>query len=111
MQNTRSDLTVISLNEKGVLTFNEICEVCDVKSEIVIKLVEFGVVEPKGEVPEHWHFSLYELDRLKRARRLQHDLNVHIEAVGLVLDLVDELNLLRTKVARLEHFDKMQQHS
>ena len=103
MPSKHTHLTIISTTEDNILTLKELCEVCGFESEVIVEFVEYGVVETTENLPQNWQFSLQQLERIKRARRLQHDLNVHVETVGLVLDLLDELNLLRVKIARFEH--------
>ena len=73
------------------------------ESHRIIQFVEYGVIEPEGSSPEQWCFSAYHLNRIQRACRLQRDLQVNLEALGLVLDLIEEVQTLRRKML---HFNK-----
>ena len=64
-------------------------------------MVEYGLLEPIGKSPEKWKFKADALRRSKAALRLQHDSGVNLAGAALVLDLLDELEELRTKIALL----------
>lgn len=94
-------LTDVILDDELILSLDELCQSCDVETKVIVEFVEYGVVEPKGHLPKEWHFSSYDLNRIRCARRLQDDLHVNLEALGLVLDLIEELHELRDKMKRL----------
>jgi chaperone modulatory protein CbpM len=48
--------------------------------------------------PEHWRFTGLHLHRAKVAMRLHRDLGVNFAGAALALDLMDELDMLRTKI-------------
>jgi chaperone modulatory protein CbpM len=87
-------------------TLKEVCEICGVEHQVIIELVEFGILKPQGDEEMTWQFSTEQLDRSKRALRLRHDLELNLQGVALALDLLEELETLRAEVQRLEQLLK-----
>ena len=99
---TAKALTGVLLDERTELTFEEVCRVSGIRSTVIVKMVTEGLLEPVGNSPEHWRFPGHSLARLRRAQRLQADLDINLPGVALALDLLDELQTLRCRVASLE---------
>ncbi len=90
------------LEEDVELTLTEICQVCSMSAEQINELIEFGVVEPQGSQPEHWRFRGIYVQRIRCSQRLQRDLGVNSAGAALALDLLEELERLRTRLYRFE---------
>lgn len=90
------------LEEEVVLSLSELCRASRLSAERVIELAEEGVVEPIGRIPERWQFRGVSLRRIRRARRLKEDLGINTAGVALVLDLLEELEELRTRLGRFD---------
>lgn len=90
------------LDESIKLTLGDLARRCEVEVHIVIEMVEEGVLEPLGGRQEEWLFHGHDLMRLHRALRLQQDLDVNLPGVALAMDLLEELDALRSRVKRLE---------
>ena len=91
---TRYEVEV--LEQDTELQLAELCRVCNVSRELLIEWVNEGVVEPRGQA--QWRFSVRQLARLRRARRLQQDLELESHALPLILDLIEEVERLRNEV-------------
>jgi len=89
------------LDEQLDLTLEEFCLRSRVSAQRLVELVELGVVEPKGKDPESWRFQGPGLSRVCLALRLERDLGINSTGVALALDLLDELQRLRERLARL----------
>lgn len=84
------------------LTLRELCEHVDVHAEYVIKLVDYGVINPvRNDDARKWAFDLLALNRLRKAQRLQRDLKLNLPGLAVSLDLLDEVESLRAEVDRL----------
>ena len=57
-------------------------------------------IEPEGREPEEWRFSGPALARAKKAIRLESELEVNLNAVAIILELLDEIDELRAAVGR-----------
>ena len=90
------------LEEEVVLSLGELCRASRLSAEHIIELAEEGVVEPIGRSPERWQFRGVSLRRIRCARRLKEDLGVNTAGVALVLDLLEELEELRTRLGRFD---------
>lgn len=94
-------LSVLSgtcLDENSILSMTEICHAFNVEAEQIIELVEEGIVEPQGKDHEQWRFSGVSLRRIRIALQLQHDLDVNSAGAALALELLDEIELLRSRL-------------
>ena len=82
------------VEESESYSLDQVCAICRVDSRLVEQLVELGALYPEGEQPSSWSFAFYSVTRLKRACRLQRDLELNLAGVALSLDLLDEIERL-----------------
>lgn len=92
----------VILDERTVVTATELTRVCGVSLEQVRMMVSEGMLHPLGAAPEQWRFTGIEVRRTRRALRLQQDLELNLAGAALALDLLDEVEQLRSRVRRLE---------
>lgn len=90
------------VEEEAALSLGELCRVCAVSAEDVLRLVEEGVIEPRGREPLVWRFEAVCVRRIVRAQRLRRDLGVNLAGAALALDLLEELDRLRSRLRRYE---------
>jgi chaperone modulatory protein CbpM len=90
-------LTGVILDEQASLTLAEICHACAVHAEAIVELVEEGLIEPEGAEPQQWRFTGLHLRHASIALRLQRDLGVNLAGAALALQLLDELEVLRSQ--------------
>lgn len=97
------------LDEQRAVKLAELTHVCGVSVEQVRSMVAEGMLHPRGTVPEQWVFHGVEVIRVRRAVRLQRDLELNLPGTALALELIDEIERLRCRVHRLEqHLDTWQ---
>ncbi|MDP1664700.1 MAG: chaperone modulator CbpM [Methylobacter sp.] len=84
--------------EDDSLTLEQLCHACGVHADWVISLVEESIIEPQGDEIHVWRFSGASLVRVRSALRLQRDLGVNLAGIALALDLMEELENLRTQL-------------
>lgn len=95
----KKELTIITaINEQRPLSLAELAQLCHLPVHIINQLVEYEVIHPAGEHPQTWRFTAEELRRVQIAQRLQHDLEINLAGVAMVLDLLDELHELRAQM-------------
>lgn len=92
----------ILLDERVYYSVTDICEVCGTRDEWVVALVEHGVLRPQGDAKQQWKFPGSNLHLAMRARRLEQDLDLNLPGVALALELLQEIDSLRTKLEMLE---------
>lgn len=95
-------LSGIILEEQTELTLADISRTCSVHAEYIIELVDEGVLAPLGREPILWRFTGGHLQRVTVALRLQRDLGINLAGVALVLQLLDEIEVLRTRLSVIE---------
>ncbi|WP_168788236.1 chaperone modulator CbpM [Paraburkholderia aromaticivorans] len=88
------------VDENVEFTLVELSRVSGASAEELTLWVSEGVFEPRGERPQEWRFSGAALRRVRTAQRLAHDLQINPPGVALVLDLLDEIDALRSPVRR-----------
>ena len=88
----------IILDEKAQLTLAELTRACAVHAELIIALVEEGVLAPVGREPHRWRFTGAHMRRARMALRLQRDLGVNLAGAALALQLLDEVEALRARL-------------
>ena len=92
---TMAQVSGFILEEQVGLTLADLCRACGTRTELVVELVEEGVLSPSGEGPEVWRFTGVHLRHARVAIRLQRDLGVNPAGAALALQLMDELEMLR----------------
>jgi DNA-binding transcriptional MerR regulator len=83
-----------------MLTLEELSRLVDLHPEMVVRLVELGLVDPEVSEPE-WLFQDTVVPRVWKIRRLHRDLGINWAGIGVVLDLLDRLEGLEREIAWL----------
>ncbi|SPE31303.1 Chaperone modulatory protein CbpM [Burkholderiales bacterium] len=90
----------IVVEEQIRLTLDDLSRACHVARTEVIILVEAGVLEPAGTGPENWFFAGPALRRARVALRLARDLELGVTGTAVALELLDEIEALRSRLRR-----------
>jgi chaperone modulatory protein CbpM len=108
-----AELSGTILDEQSALTLVEISSACAVQTEYIIELVEEGLITPvspetgqeinpqapwEALEPHSWRFTGVHMRLVRIACHLQSDLGVNLPGVALALQLLDEVEALRTRV-------------
>jgi len=88
------------LDETLELTLADICRICGVQEQLVVEIVEEGIVEPLGGGPPQWRFTGVAVTRIRRVIKLQHDFDVNLPGAALALDLLEEIERLKRSLGR-----------
>lgn len=78
----------------------ELCTLCRVDNGLIFEMVSEGVLSPMGTSPETWRFNAVAIKRIQVTLRLQNDLRVNLPGAALVLDLLEELDELRSRLGQ-----------
>lgn len=97
------------LREEEGYTLREICQRIHLEESFVVQCVDYGIAEVKGASRGQWQFSPTAVARLQRAWRLQRDLDINFTGLGVVLDLLDDIEDLRVQLdvmqKKLRHWE------
>ena len=80
------------------MTMVELAQATHTPEDLIMAWVSEGVLSPAGASPEDWRFSGNSLQRAKTAARLMHDLELNLPGVALALNLLEELDQLRSQL-------------
>lgn len=100
MSETGVVYTVEVLDASKCYSFAELCEISRLTDIVVSELIDYEVIVADG--PAENSFTHTQLDRLLRASRLQHDLEINTPGVALVLDLLETNQRLERHIRKLE---------
>lgn len=93
-------ITGAILDEDSELTLSELCRACGMPAEHIMALVEEGVIEPRGRA--RMRFSGICVRRVRRVYTLERDLGVNLAGAALAIELLEEIERLQARLARLE---------
>jgi len=82
-------------------TLIELSTACQTDSAQLVELVEEGALVPLGNDASNWRFYGSALRRACTALRLMRDLHLNAAGVALVLDLLDEVDALSSRLRQL----------
>ena len=88
------------LDEETRCTLADLCRLCGVNAELILDLIEEGILSPEGRSPQEWRFSFVAIKRVQTAVRLQQDLRVNLPVCALALELLDDLEEQRRLTRR-----------
>jgi chaperone modulatory protein CbpM len=86
----------------AVLTLKQVCRSSGANADLIIEMVEIGLLEPRGRDPVEWRFPGRSLARVQSTLRLRDDLEVNFSGAALAFELIDEVRRLRGRVSALE---------
>jgi len=95
----------IIVEEEMQLSIDDLSRACAVNTEWIITLVDEGVLDPLNGNTDQWRFSGTSLRRARTIHRLQRDLEVNLAGAALALELLEEVDALRQRLAALETCD------
>lgn len=91
----------VPVDEYFSVTLVELSRACGVDSLTLLALVHEGVLIPLQPDAEPWRFGGASLPRARRALRLTQGLELSPHGVALVLELLDRIDALEARLARL----------
>lgn len=98
-------ISVVVMEEQTDLTLTDLCRACATQGDVIMALVDEGVLTPLGQTPGNWRFTGVHMHRASVAVRLQRDLGINLAGAALALHLMDEMETLR---AQLRQSDPLQ---
>ena len=91
------------VEEETLITLDELCGACTVRTEEVVTLVREGVIDPvdgplRAEEVRAWRFHITSVRRVRTVVRLQRDLGVNLAGAALALELLDRIAELERRL-------------
>lgn len=92
---------IIILDDTMSWGFTEACTLCRVDHDLIFEMINEGVLTPEGTSPDTWRFNAVAIKRIQVTLRLQNDLRVNLAGAALALDLLEELEELRSQLRQI----------
>jgi len=85
------------------LSFEDLCLSAAISEATMLDLVAHEIAVPvTGAQPQQWQFQVACVTRVKKAARLYQDLDIDLADLGLVLNLLDEIEQLKSENNQLK---------
>jgi chaperone modulatory protein CbpM len=98
---TETDIVVAAaILEDACLTVEQVCTVCAIEEQWIIRHVEEGLFSVSGTGVREWRFSSTDLRRAQRMRALERDFDAAPELAALMADLLEEMDELRARLRK-----------
>lgn len=98
--NTTQQVDIVT--DFPALSTDDLGLICNLSPDQVVAYVAEGIVVPLGSEPGQWRFSRLSVITIQRAHRLERDLGLNLAGVALALELMDEVEALKQRLARYE---------
>ena len=89
-------IIVADYTEDETLTVQDLCNICRIDVIEIRDLVQYDILLPREDSEEQWLFDSEQLKRLQTALRLRRDLELNHQGIALVLQLLQEIEELRS---------------
>jgi len=93
------------LLEDVMLSLDELARSCQVNREWIIEHVQWGLLPNENLIdtdPDAWIFDSRSFVRIKKIIAIERDFECNPELAGLVADLIEEVEQLRTRLKTSE---------
>lgn len=87
-----------AIGSELVYSLDDLSSTCNVERAWVVELVEHGVIEARGGSIAEWRFSSTSVVRLAKAKRFNRDLGLNPAGIGVVFDLLNEIDRLKARL-------------
>jgi DNA-binding transcriptional MerR regulator len=94
-------LRVYSPSEDVRYDLDTLARLADLHPALVSQYVKWGLLDPVGDAGEEgWWFDDRSLHLLRKIQRLRQELGVNLNGVGVVLELLQQIEELQRELAR-----------
>jgi chaperone modulatory protein CbpM len=94
------NISITIIDDNNLLTFDEICRAIHADNDLMIQLIEYHIIQPKGSSQKEWAFDHLALKRARLARNFYYDMEVNLAGIGLLIDLLERIEALETQTSR-----------
>jgi len=85
------------------VSFEELCVSANISTDKIIDLIDYNVITPvRGKQPQEWQFNITAMRIVNKAARLHRDLEIDWADIGLILNLLDDIEQLRNENSQLK---------
>ena len=104
----RANLPVLLRYSRSSIPYLRLSEVairCMVHPGLVDRFVRLGLVDPVdlNDEPEQWRFERDVVPQINKIIRLRNELGINYSGIGVILDLLERIDFLETRLRDLEN--------
>ncbi|OGT43803.1 MAG: hypothetical protein A3F13_01470 [Gammaproteobacteria bacterium RIFCSPHIGHO2_12_FULL_40_19] len=96
------NISITVIDENNALSFEEICRAIHADNDLIVQLIEYHIIQPKGSSRDDWAFDHLCLKRAKLARNFYYECEVNLAGIGLLIDMLEKIEALENHIARLK---------
>jgi chaperone modulatory protein CbpM len=86
------------IDDRTEITIVQLCRRCSVETELVLRLVDEGIIEPSRQEGDLLFFPHSCAKRTQVVLRLRSDLGVNMAGAALALELLDRIENLQSRL-------------
>ena len=86
------------IDDRTEITIVQLCRRCSVQTELVLRLVDEGIIEPSRQEGDVLYFPHSCTRRTQVVLRLRSDLGVNMAGAALALELLDRIENLQARL-------------
>jgi chaperone modulatory protein CbpM len=87
-------------DDEKELTILQLCHLSRLSPELIIEMVNEGILDPVGGSIKAWRFSFSSVENVCRVVRIQSDLEVNLAGAALALHLLERIEQLEVMLQR-----------
>lgn len=91
------NISITIIDNDNLLSFEEICRAIHADDDLIVQLIEYHVIQPKGSSKKNWQFDHIALKRARLARNFYYDLEVNLAGVALLIDMLEKIEELEKR--------------
>lgn len=95
-------IEAVILDDYLSLSLIELCNACDAHEEWILELVDEGIINPLEQEQADINFPGSSLKQALAVKHLQQDLGINLAGAAMVMDLKQEIDLLRSHITVLK---------
>ncbi|NYT61051.1 hypothetical protein H0A66_01740 [Alcaligenaceae bacterium] len=90
------------LNTSDICSFEHLVQVSGLAPDILLSLIDAGVLEPSNHDPANYFFSVDCIVTARTARRLRDDFELDAQGLALAVNLIRRIDALESELHRLQ---------
>ena len=94
MRATKYEIAVVR-TRRNLTTLEDTAERLGLHPDMLRRFVEFGLLEPAEITGKEILFDPVTLHRIRVIQRLRYDLGINLAGIGVILDLLDRIDVLQ----------------
>jgi chaperone modulatory protein CbpM len=87
-------------DEENDLTLFELCNTCQLSPEVIVEMVNEGILDPLGDSARKWRFSFSTVENVRKVIRFQNDLKANLAGAALAIHLLERIEQLEAMIEK-----------